>query len=262
MTRTSPLHVLLLAATLGLSAIGCQGGGVGDPCVPEDEYRQDFNGYAMTEVNVESKSFQCETRVCIVNHFQGRVSCPYGQDGEGEGDIVNRNDPTTGAANPTYREATDSARCRVPGTDGDHCVDLTSKGVVACGTQGATNIDEITVPVDSQRIYRNAQDTVYCSCRCKGPDPSARYCECPSGFECSELVRELGLPGKAQLAGSYCIKAGTAFDPRRQPGPETCFNEVKAGHATTTDNRYNIAEVCGPVKKNCDRATQPCGENP
>src|SRR5688500_18171155 len=79
MNRTSPLHFLLLAATLGLSALGCEGGGVGDPCVPEDEYRQDFNGYAMAEVNVESKSFQCETRVCIVNHFQGRVSCPYGQ---------------------------------------------------------------------------------------------------------------------------------------------------------------------------------------
>ena len=30
---------------------------------------------------MESRSFQCETRVCIVNHFQGRVSCPYGQSG-------------------------------------------------------------------------------------------------------------------------------------------------------------------------------------
>src|SRR5882672_11007773 len=32
-----------------------------------------------SEANIESCSFQCETRVCIVNHFRGRVSCPYGQ---------------------------------------------------------------------------------------------------------------------------------------------------------------------------------------
>jgi len=244
MTRTSPLHVLLLAATLGLSALGCQGGGVGDPCVPEDEYRQDFNGYAMTEVNVESKSFQCETRVCIVNHFQGRVSCPYGQKGEGDDiDIV-----TPGS--PQYKAPTDPARCRVPGTNGDHCVDLGTKKVTPCGGANATNVDEITVPVQPQRIYRNAQDTVYCSCRCKGPDPSARYCECPSGYECSELVRELGLPGKAQLAGSYCVKSGTTFNPQKVIPPETCLTEAQSMHKKTTDGRYDITEVCGPPLEN------------
>jgi ankyrin repeat protein len=30
-------------------------------------------------VNVESRSFQCETRLCLAANFQGRVSCPYGQ---------------------------------------------------------------------------------------------------------------------------------------------------------------------------------------
>ena len=70
---------LLATALLGLFPLACQPGGVGDPCIPEDEYQQTFTGYDAKEVNVESKSFQCETRVCLVNHFQGRVSCKYGQ---------------------------------------------------------------------------------------------------------------------------------------------------------------------------------------
>ena len=70
---------LLATALLSLFPLACQPGGVGDPCTPEDEYTVDFPGYAAKEVNVESKSFQCETRVCLVNHFQGRVSCKYGQ---------------------------------------------------------------------------------------------------------------------------------------------------------------------------------------
>ncbi|HEY5374672.1 MAG TPA: hypothetical protein VIK01_13385 [Polyangiaceae bacterium] len=70
---------LLASALLGLLPLACQPGGVGDPCTPEDEYNANFPGYDPKEVNVESKSFQCETRVCLVNHFQGRVSCKYGQ---------------------------------------------------------------------------------------------------------------------------------------------------------------------------------------
>ena len=236
MTRTSPLHFLLLAAPLGLSALGCQSGGVGDPCIPEDEYKQTFNGYQVTEVNVESKSFQCETRVCIVNHFQGRVSCPYGQ-------LPAIVDPGAGQLAPN-----DPARCRVPGTDGNHCLDKNAAGgvPVPCGP-GTYNVDEISVPVDSQRVERNAQDTVYCSCRCKGPDATARYCECPSGYECSELVRELGL-GAAQLAGSYCIKTGTAFNPLRQPSNETCYQD--SGKAKDSKGRYDIKEICGPAGTN------------
>ena len=74
---------LFATALLSLFPLACQPGGVGDPCTPEDEYIDTFPGYAVKEVNVESKSFQCETRVCLVNHFQGRVSCKYGQADKG-----------------------------------------------------------------------------------------------------------------------------------------------------------------------------------
>src|SRR5215471_20754396 len=78
--RRLPTNLLLLITALtGIISSACESGGVGDPCIPEDEYKKNFSGYAETEVNVESRSFQCETRVCLVANFRGRVSCPYGQ---------------------------------------------------------------------------------------------------------------------------------------------------------------------------------------
>jgi len=226
MTRPSPKHLLPFVALFGLGAFGCNSGGVGDPCTPEDEYQQAFNGYDDTEVNVESKSFQCETRVCIVNHFAGRVSCPYGQSEEEIASLP-----------PTAPE-----RCRVPGTNGKHC--LNGVSTVPCNfTPGEQNIDAITVPVQPQLLARNAQDTVYCSCRCKGPDPNANYCQCPSGYECSELVKELGL-GHSQLAGSYCIKQGTAYDPTK-PTAATVCDPADIGKPSNQTEGYNVAEICG-----------------
>src|SRR5215471_18426891 len=82
--RRLPTNLLLLITALsGIISSACQSGGVGDPCIPEDEYKKNFSGYAETEVNVESRSFQCETRVCLVANFRGRVSCPYGQPAAG-----------------------------------------------------------------------------------------------------------------------------------------------------------------------------------
>ena len=209
MTRSIPASWLILASALGLSALACEPGGVGDPCVPEDEYRVDFGGYNESEVNVESRSFQCETRVCLVNHFRGRVSCPYGQN---ESAIPkNTYCPECTGSLP----GTDAKRCRIP------------------GTSGATEADAVQVPVPPQLEGRSAaaaeehaggKDSVYCSCRCDGPDPNARYCECPSGFKCEKLIDNLGL-GSAQLAGSYCIKEGSKYNPAE--GGVTCNSTLK-----------------------------------
>ncbi len=75
-----------LAAFVAISAVsaqGCKASGVGDPCIPEREFDRTFSGFDPQEVNAESKSFQCLTRLCLVNHFRGRVTCPYGQDKTG-----------------------------------------------------------------------------------------------------------------------------------------------------------------------------------
>jgi hypothetical protein len=123
---------LLATALLGLFPLACQPGGVGDPCTPEDEYKTpctpsdpncvDFSGFDAKEVNVESKSFQCETRVCLVNHFQGRVSCKYGQAaGAGNCKVPGTTTAINVAVSPQLKKRTaDNAvycSCRCDGED-------------------------------------------------------------------------------------------------------------------------------------------------
>jgi len=167
---------LLATALLGLFPLACQPGGVGDPCTPEDEYTPDFSGYNPKEVNVESKSFQCETRVCLVNHFQGRVSCKYGQGANGN-------------------------NCLVPGK-----------------SKTDTN-PFITAAVDPQLQDRTADKAVYCSCRCNGQDKNARYCKCPSGYACTNLVDDYHFASGGQLAGSYCVRDGTLYQEQQLGRP-------------------------------------------
>ena len=164
---------VVVTFALGIFSTGCQSGGIGDPCIPEDEYQLYFSGYSVTEVNLESRSFQCETRLCLVNHFQGRVTCPYGQ------------------GDPAMDPKPDVQKCHVPGTSGGENV--------------------IRVPVNEQYTKRTPGDTVYCSCRCAGLDAEGRYCKCPTGFQCIPLLDYIPPLGHKELAGSYCVKDGTEW---------------------------------------------------
>jgi hypothetical protein len=82
------------------------------------------------------------------------------------------------------------------------------------------------VAVDAQYKARRADDAVYCSCRCDGPDKNARYCQCPSGYSCSRLVDNIGL-GQGQLAGSYCVRKGTAYNATDAKANGTCSYAAK-----------------------------------
>jgi hypothetical protein len=190
-----------VALVLGLVALGCTPGGVGDPCTPEDEYQQNFNGFQVTETNVESRSFQCETRLCLVNHFQGRVSCRLGQ--ASQVDAMGKP-----LAAPDY-----NPKCSIPGTN---------------ASTNPASPDNINVKVPAQLVERQTDKAVYCSCRCDGPDKSARYCECPQGFQCEPLVENLKItPGSGQLAGSYCIRSGSKYDPSKT-SDRTCDLDLKS----------------------------------
>jgi hypothetical protein len=180
MTRAKWILRILSLFVLGLPTPGCTAGHVGDPCVPEDEYSATFSGFGEAEANIESRSFQCESRVCIANHFRGRVTCPYGQ-------------------TPDYLAANASNAANAEGT--------AAPGL--CYVPGS-NATAVSVPVDAQLLERRAEDTVYCSCRCDGPDKAANYCSCPAGFSCTPLVPDLGFH-QAQLVGSYCLKNGTQY---------------------------------------------------
>jgi hypothetical protein len=88
-----------------------------------------------------------------------------------------------------------------------------------CTTPGG---EPVTTDVKPQLLSRSPSDAVYCSCHCDGPEGTGPFCACPGGFECLKLVDDIGL-GHAELAGSYCIKVGTAFsDPTALASGPTC----------------------------------------
>jgi hypothetical protein len=200
MTR-SIFGVIAVAVGLGIiSGPGCAQTGVGDPCIPEQEYDPTFQGFSPKEVNVESRSFQCQTRVCLANHFQGRVSCPYGQDLNGAGPSPE----TTG--------------CIVPGSSPPEPVTGNADPTVAGG--------KIVQP---QCVDRTADKAVYCSCRCAdapGTSTGGTLCSCPDGFQCAQLVTPIGDQDE-QLAGGYCIKTGTAYNTAN-----SCVSTCVASSAT------------------------------
>ena len=309
MTRSILCGLLALVSVgaLGVLPLACQSGGVGDPCTPEDEYNTLFPGFKVAEENIESRSFQCSTRICLVNHFQGRVSCPYGQaesqvrpcdpnltnscgddatcvgaetyspecdcDPDKPNDCANACGVAGLTCNPDLKVCTCTGSQTINGTvyyceQADkkctkNCT-LVLKSYVCRNDAGCQNSDPtdkknlgkqccipgtdtpVTVPVCGQcegESKRNADNAVYCSCRCcpkccdeateqekaegkcvdktKGVcgsacDPNFNYCSCPSGFSCSEIRKNVGL-GDAQLTGSYCIKEGTEYK-----GPQFC----------------------------------------
>src|SRR5258708_819347 len=151
------------ATAVALSGTGCQPTGVGDPCTPEAEYSTSFTGFSYKEISTESADYQCFSRLCLVNHFQGLVSCPYGQD-------ANKNNDWSGGGGT----ATSPKGCTTPfihsAVDG---LDATGKPVNP--TTGAT--------VLPQCLDRRADQAVYCSCRCADvnghTDDGAVYCSCP-----------------------------------------------------------------------------------
>ena len=191
MTRSilSGMLGLISVLAVGVLPLACQSGGVGDPCVPEDEYNTDFAGFKVTEENIESRSFQCQTRICLVNHFQGRVSCPFGQTNPPPAF-----DPAKGCQRADDK-VDEGKPCCIPGTD-------TPTTVEVCG-QCTTD------------TKRDAVQAVYCSCRCavadgEPEDPNFNFCECPTGYSCEQIRPNVGL-GDKQLTGKYCVKEGTAF---------------------------------------------------
>ncbi len=248
---------LLLAMAIGASFIGsnCGGSDVGDPCTPEDEYLTSFSGFSQNEVNIESRSFQCLTRVCLVNHFQGRVSCPYGQ-------VEDPDAPNSGLATCMgTEEHRKSPECLPGGV-------LYEQSCQVPDRDGARWEDRIAVPVAPQFAERQADDTVYCSCRCDGAGDPKTFCECPSKYKCEPLVEDLGL-GKGQLAGSYCVKDGTQWDPG-DPAVEPCnpsirpcdddysFERKNDEGETEKAARNQDSNACLPIGATCDKGQSCC----
>jgi hypothetical protein len=214
MTRRILAGLAVSVFAVALSGTGCKSTGIGDPCTPESEYDPTFAGFVEQEVSTEGESFQCQTRLCLVNHFQGRATCPYGQDAMGHAIF-----PATAA-------------CFTPGIPVAVTGPVTASGAPVDSMVGAT--------VEPQCTERTKDQTVYCSCRCadiNGTQSSGgTFCNCPDGFSCTQLVPSSGAADQG-LTGAYCIKSGTEFD--SSGGASTCttcggVNGLNCGPATNT----------------------------
>ncbi|WP_437514534.1 hypothetical protein [Sorangium sp. So ce1099] len=207
MTRSILSGLLGLLSVVAMASLpsACESGGVGDPCLPEDEYDPQFAGFKVTEENIESRSFQCQTRICLVNHFQGRVSCPLGQEAPPPCNPDQPGTCTSCELSGTYAPDCDGdAQCLSGDCDegggfcrcsGDQdcptnwscregvcqlhicrdnitgCQDPTKSAEEnagkACCVPGTE--DPVASPVCGQcagNSNRNAEQAVYCSCRC------------------------------------------------------------------------------------------------
>ncbi|APR84793.1 MEGF11 protein [Minicystis rosea] len=148
------LLALVAISILAAVPMACQSGGVGDPCSPEEEFDPQFVGFDIRQEYIESRSFQCSTRVCVVNHFQGRVSCPLGQTADSIKDC--------GGPGGAHEELCDTAA-------GEKCVESAS----------------LTVECDPKKPEMCASFGGVC-------DPDRRICVCgpdsapPAGYHCSE----------------------------------------------------------------------------
>ncbi len=298
MIRSTLSRMLMSSALVGLGFLpmACPSSGVGDPCTPEDEYNAGFSGFNLKEDGIESRSFQCQTRLCLANHFQGRVTCPMGQaapkicagpndSGCPQGakcepssvkspactvktqdkdcfNLGGKCDPkglfcacgsdddckTAGFApdgvTPIYFCNKDTKQCTEYVCHDGSCQDADSStdedANKACCIPGtATPIGVGVCGQCAKESKRDAEDAVYCSCRCgvaegEDADPDFNFCECPDGFECAQVRKSLGL-GDEKITGKFCIRSGTTYegeqlascsvpDAATSGRPDTCQN--------------------------------------
>jgi hypothetical protein len=108
-----------------------QGGpaAIGQACVTEDESFTTFSGFSMGEINIEGPGGSCGPELtCIVNRFQGRVTCPGGQTADElgncltpEGSAVSVPVPPQLESRPAERHVTCSCRCAGPDRGAGYC---------------------------------------------------------------------------------------------------------------------------------------------
>jgi hypothetical protein len=106
--------------------------GVGEPCILDTEEDPTFSGFSLLETSVgDTTADVCKSGVCLANHFQGRVSCPYGQTAtQAASDpacfVPGSNEPITVPVDPQVTErppaTTVTCSCQCGGLpDGENC---------------------------------------------------------------------------------------------------------------------------------------------
>jgi hypothetical protein len=234
----------LVTAAAGLAGIGvlslmplaCGVSGIGDPCTPEDEFSPVFAGFKVSEENIESRSFQCQSRLCLVNHFQGRASCPLGQPPP-----VNCGSDSDCAGTEVDGVKAVCVPAPTPAVSCDPAADPSDPlhpGIACAGTGGACD-----------------EKGKFCTCISTCPDPSQQCVEVVPGGAKACTSKVCHVPGLCQNGegtpetNSYATPAGV----RKEkdcclPGTDTPVAAPVCGQcsARAADDAVYCSCRCGP----------------
>jgi hypothetical protein len=171
-----------LGLALGMVSCGTSGGSspgagdagpvIGTACVPSRENNSVFRSYSLGVIQIDPPVSVSGEPVCLVYHFLGFGTCPYGQDANGI---------APAAATPCVRPNGQPITGEVPA----QCTDRRPASTIFWSCRCA-----------------NAQGSTA---------DGASYCTCPSGTTCSPTYQSLG-DGEDDESGSYCLSAGASFD--------------------------------------------------
>lgn len=125
---------------------------IGAPCLPSEENDPSFDGFSNMEINLPGNA-PSGSPVCVVDHFRGLVTCPYGQDTAGQ--------PPAGAA---------------------PCTTLGGRPVTGAVEPQCTDRRAADTVVWSCRCANWQGKT----------DDGDTYCSCPSGTACTQAVSPIG----------------------------------------------------------------------
>lgn len=203
---------LVGVAAMGLVPLACQAGAVGQPCTPEDEYSFRFPGFKLTEDVIESRSFQCATRICLVNHFQGRVSCPLGQ--------------------PAPKDKNGQPYCT---QDPDSCDTAAGYECVLAGSYSPS----------CTYVENGDEDDAFCASQGAGGKCNpAGFCECASVADCLGLAEFASCDAKTKQCVSYACHKPNECQRELAPGESKSVNAGKACCVPGTDTPVTTP-VCG-----------------
>jgi hypothetical protein len=144
---------------------------IGTPCLPSAENSPTFDGFEGAEVNLAT-NVPSGQPTCVVNHFRGLVTCPYGQS-------------ATGQAPACAAPCTTLDGQPVTGTVSPQCVDRQASEVV----------------VWSCRCANAAGQT----------NDGYSYCTCPASTVCAQLVSSIGA-AEDDVSGAYCLSPQYLLD--------------------------------------------------
>jgi len=239
------LRGLLALSIAGLSSVGCvvnNGGGggggsggaagtggvistapneadkVGVACAIPDEQSPYFGGYKITVDVIIQGAPECGTGVCLVNHFQGEVACPLGQDApvdaQGMRGCIPQRD---GQGNWVSAKGS----C----ADGDLCVEAGSRSPLCDLSQGQVTADNFCAGLGAGN-----------NCGASG------VCECLTDVDCLFVTDAVvSCDAQTRQCLTYaCHKPGDCQD----PSASAAENAGKACCLPGTD-RPVTKEVCG-----------------